>query len=161
MSRKFLGRLLQYTLKRALKTAVGQSALSLVRVLLCPKTYFVRDIYKKITFFLIFSTKSGRVYRLGLRCGAVWLVAVACWLNDRLFCDTWMNWNFPYLHALWHLFIFIASYTAAVLFAYFSVQDEKPQQTPILRYWPKDNFELGVPYIKIRSYVTNDVKNPI
>ncbi|EZA55626.1 hypothetical protein DMN91_007694 [Ooceraea biroi] len=98
-------------------------------------------------------TTSMKVYRLGLRCGAVWVLAVACWLNDRLFCDTWLNLNFPYLHALWHLFIFIASYTAAVLFAYFSVQDEKPQQSPVLRYWPRDDFELGIPYVTIRSYM--------
>ncbi|KYM97350.1 Alkaline ceramidase [Cyphomyrmex costatus] len=98
-------------------------------------------------------TTSIRVYRLGLRCGAMWVLAVICWLNDRLFCDTWLNLNFPYLHALWHLFIFIASYTAAVLFAYFAVQDEKPQQSPVLKYWPRDTFELGIPYVTIRSYM--------
>jgi len=94
-----------------------------------------------------------RVYRLGLRCGVVWVLAITCWLNDRLFCDTWLNLNFPYLHALWHLFIFITSYTAAVLFAYFSVQEEKPLQSPVLRYWPRDDFELGIPYVTIRSYM--------
>ncbi|XP_011876860.1 PREDICTED: alkaline ceramidase [Vollenhovia emeryi] len=99
-------------------------------------------------------TTSIRVYRLGLRCGAMWILAVVCWLNDRLFCDTWLSLNFPYLHALWHLFIFIASYTAAVLFAYFAVKDEKPQQLPVLRYWPRDDFELGIPYVTIRSYMS-------
>ncbi|XP_011268992.2 alkaline ceramidase [Camponotus floridanus] len=98
-------------------------------------------------------TTSIRVYRLGLRCGAMWILSVTCWLNDRLFCDTWLNLNFPYLHALWHLFIFIASYTAAGLFAYFAVQDEKPQQLPVLKYWPRDDFELGIPYVTIRSYM--------
>ncbi|XP_063971994.1 alkaline ceramidase [Diachasmimorpha longicaudata] len=101
-------------------------------------------------------TKSARVYRLGVRCGAIWLLAVACWLNDRLFCDTWLSLNFPYLHALWHLFIFIASYTATVLFAYFSVKQERPQQQPLLKYWPRDNFELGIPYVTIRSYMRLD-----
>ncbi|KAG8040638.1 hypothetical protein G9C98_002634 [Cotesia typhae] len=89
-------------------------------------------------------TKSMRVYRLGVRCGAVWILAVVCWLNDRLFCDTWMNLNFPYLHAFWHLLIFIASYTATVLFAYFSVKDERPQQSPVLKYWPRNDFELDL-----------------
>lgn len=106
-------------------------------------------------------TKSIRVYRLGLRCGAVWILAVTCWLNDRLFCDTWLNLNFPYLHAFWHLFIFIASYTAAVLFAYFSVTEEKPHQSPILKYWPRDDFELGIPYVTIRSYTKVDVNTNI
>ncbi|XP_058797303.1 alkaline ceramidase [Phymastichus coffea] len=106
-------------------------------------------------------TKSARVYRLGLRCGAVWVLAVTCWLNDRLFCDTWLNLNFPYLHALWHLLIFIASYTAAVLFAYFTVKDEKPHQSPILKYWPRDDFELGIPYVTIKSYIKVDTKSYI
>lgn len=106
-------------------------------------------------------TTSMRVYRLGLRCGAVWVLAVTCWLNDRLFCDTWLNLNFPYLHALWHLFIFIASYTAAVLFAYFSVKEERPQQSPTLRYWPRNDFELGIPYVTIKSYVKIDTNSNI
>ncbi|XP_014236220.1 alkaline ceramidase [Trichogramma pretiosum] len=101
-------------------------------------------------------TKSQRVYRLGLRCGAILLLAITCWLNDRLFCDTWLNLNFPYLHALWHLFIFIASYTATVLFAYFSVKEERPHQTPMLKYWPRDDFELGIPYVTIKSYIKID-----
>ncbi|KAJ8683266.1 hypothetical protein QAD02_019058 [Eretmocerus hayati] len=101
-------------------------------------------------------TTSARVYRLGVRCGAVWVLAVTCWLNDRLFCDTWLNWNFPYLHALWHILIFIAGYTAAVLFAYFSVKDERPQTSPMLKYWPRDDFELGIPYVTIKCYMKVD-----
>ncbi|XP_047000026.1 alkaline ceramidase [Schistocerca americana] len=101
-----------------------------------------------------------RVYRLGVRCAAVWLLAVTCWLNDRLLCDTWLSLNFPYLHALWHVLIFIASYTACVLFAYFAVQEERPEQTPMLRYWPRDDFELGIPYVSIRCYYKNH-KNEI
>lgn len=93
-----------------------------------------------------------RVYRLGVRCAAVWLLAVTCWLNDRLFCEAWSSINFPYLHGLWHVLIFIASYTACVLFAYFSVKDEKPEQTPVLMYWPRNDFELGIPYVVLRSY---------
>lgn len=100
-----------------------------------------------------------RVYRLGIRCTAVWLLAVFCWLNDRLFCDTWSSINFPYLHGFWHIFIFIAGYTVCVLFAYFSVESEKPQQMPILKYWPRNNFEFGIPYISIKN--SNHVKNQI
>lgn len=123
------------------------------------KIYFNYHIY--IYFFFFPRTTSMRVYRLGLRCGAVWILAVTCWLNDRLFCDTWLNLNFPYLHALWHLFIFIASYTAAVLFAYFSVKEEKPQQLPTLRYWPRNDFELGIPYVTIKSCVKIDTNSNI
>lgn len=93
-----------------------------------------------------------RVQRLGFRCAVVWVLAVTCWVNDRLFCSTWHSLNFPYLHAFWHIFIFIASYTACVLFAYFAVTDEQPEKTPELKYWPRDDFELGIPYVTIRCY---------
>lgn len=65
-----------------------------------------------------------RVVRLGTRCGAVWILAVFCWVNDKMFCETWASLNFPYLHAFWHVLIFIASYTACVLFAYFDAEDK-------------------------------------
>ncbi|KAK3923192.1 Alkaline ceramidase [Frankliniella fusca] len=93
----------------------------------------------------------GRVYRLGVRCCAVWLLSVSCWINDRLFCEVWSSLNFPYLHGLWHILIFIASYTVCVLFAYFSVKDEKPSKNPVLRYWPRNDFELGIPYVTIQD----------
>ncbi|XP_071447227.1 alkaline ceramidase [Hetaerina americana] len=102
-----------------------------------------------------------RVFRLGIRCAAIWMLAVTCWVTDRLFCDAWSSINFPYLHGLWHIFIFIASYTACVLFAYFSVKDERPEQTPILKYWPRDDFELGIPYVSIRCYYKSVSNNEI
>jgi len=64
-----------------------------------------------------------RVLRLGARCGAMWILAITCWINDRLFCETWASINFPYLHAVWHVLIFIASYTGCVLFAYFDAKN--------------------------------------
>ncbi|KAK5637777.1 hypothetical protein RI129_000040 [Pyrocoelia pectoralis] len=60
--------------------------------------------------------------------------------------------NFPYLHGLWHVFIFISSYTACVLFAYFSVKEEKPDKKATLKYWPKNDFELGIPYVSIKAH---------
>lgn len=91
--------------------------------------------------------KCVRVHRLGIRSIVVWLIAALCWINDRMFCDTWSSINFPYLHGFWHIFIFIAAYTCLVLFAYFSVENEQPQKIPMLKYWPKNNFEFGIPYI--------------
>ncbi|KAF5284843.1 hypothetical protein FQR65_LT13395 [Abscondita terminalis] len=93
-----------------------------------------------------------RVYRLGIRCAFVWVIAVFCWVNDRLLCEAWSSINFPYLHGLWHIFIFIASYTACVLFAYFAVKDEKPDKRAVLKYWPRNDFELGIPYVFIKSH---------
>ncbi|XP_022902214.1 alkaline ceramidase isoform X2 [Onthophagus taurus] len=95
--------------------------------------------------------KNERIHRLGVRCASVWFVAVFCWINDRLLCEAWSAIKFPYLHGLWHIFIFIASYTACVLFAYFSVREEKPEERAVLRYWPKNDFELGIPYVSIKT----------
>uniref|UniRef100_A0A1A9V9G9 Alkaline ceramidase n=1 Tax=Glossina austeni TaxID=7395 RepID=A0A1A9V9G9_GLOAU len=92
-----------------------------------------------------------RVYRLGLRSTAVWLIAVFCWINDRMFCDVWSAISFPYLHGFWHVFIFIASYTVLVVYAYFYVENELPQRQPLLKYWPVDEFEFGIPFISIQN----------
>ncbi|CAG9135662.1 hypothetical protein JYU34_003270 [Plutella xylostella] len=102
------------------------------------------------------SVKCARVYRLGLRSVAVCLLAVFCWIMDRLFCDAWLSINFPYMHGVWHVLIFIASYTALVLSAYFNVLEESPQHKPQLRYWPKNDFELGIPYIAIKHPFKSD-----
>jgi len=68
-----------------------------------------------------------------------------------MFCATWLSLDFPYLHALFHLCIFIVSYTACVLFAFFAVKDERPDLCPALKYWPRDHFELGVPYVTVKN----------
>ncbi|XP_037806153.1 alkaline ceramidase isoform X1 [Lucilia sericata] len=101
-----------------------------------------------------------RVYRLGLRSTAVWLIAVICWINDRMFCDVWSSISFPYLHGFWHVFIFIAAYTVLVVYAYFYVENELPQRRPLLKYWPVNDFELGIPFISIRN-PGKDFKNNI
>lgn len=100
--------------------------------------------------------KCGRVYRLGLRCVGVCLLAMSCWVLDRLFCDAWLSINFPYMHGVWHILIFIASYTALVLCAYFNVSEERPEQKPQLKYWPRNDFELGVPYITLKHPCKKD-----
>ncbi|KFM58330.1 Alkaline ceramidase, partial [Stegodyphus mimosarum] len=92
-----------------------------------------------------------RVVKLGYRCAWVWIAAVICWINDRLFCEIWSKLNFPYLHGAWHILIAIAAYTACVLFAYFDACDTVPEQLPVMRFWPSDRFELGVPYIILRN----------
>ncbi|KPU73525.1 uncharacterized protein Dana_GF14446, isoform B [Drosophila ananassae] len=97
-----------------------------------------------------------RVYRLGIRSTTVWAVAVFCWINDRVFCEAWSSINFPYLHGFWHIFIFIAAYTVLVLFAYFYVESELPQRQPLLKYWPKNEFEFGIPFISIRNPDSKD-----
>lgn len=104
--------------------------------------------------------KDPRVHRLGYRCALLWTLSVTCWINDRLFCDAWSAIDFPYLHAVWHVLIFLSAYTGLVLYAYFAVQDERPELRPVLRYWPQDDFELGIPFVAIRCYEAR-VDDPI
>ncbi|XP_071964245.1 alkaline ceramidase 2-like [Antedon mediterranea] len=92
-----------------------------------------------------------RIRRLGVSCAGLWFVAVSCWVNDKLFCDTWQSLSFPYLHCFWHLLVFISGYTAVVLFSYFDAMNECPEMGPVLKYWPKDTWEyVGIPYVTLR-----------
>lgn len=95
--------------------------------------------------------KDRRVYRLGVRTAIVIMLAITCWINDRLFCDYWSSLKFPYLHGFWHVLIFIGAYTLCVLFAYFFVKDEKPEMGPKITYWPRNDFEYCIPYIKLKE----------
>jgi alkaline ceramidase len=95
-------------------------------------------------------TKDKRVYNLAVRSTTVLAIAIFCWINDRVFCDAWSAINFPYLHGVWHILIFIAAYTACVLFSYFFVRDENPEKGPMLKFWPYNEWELGIPYVTIK-----------
>jgi len=97
-----------------------------------------------------------RVISLGRRTITLWVLAVACWVNDRMFCSWWASVGFPYLHGAWHILIFLASYTAVVLFAYFEVKNNMDSDTPVLRYYPSDDFQLGVPYVLIERDVKRE-----
>ncbi|XP_041778744.1 alkaline ceramidase [Anopheles merus] len=106
-----------------------------------PATYL---LYKELKI-----VQDERVYRLGVRNTTILIMAIVCWINDRMFCDTWSRLNFPYLHGFWHILIFISAYPACVLFAYFFVNDERPESRPTLKYWPRNDCELGIPYVSI------------
>jgi len=97
-----------------------------------------------------------RVISLGRRSITLWVLAVICWVNDRIFCSWWASVGFPYLHGAWHILIFLASYTAVVLFAYFEVKNNMDSETPILRYYPSDDFQLGVPYVALARDVNGN-----
>ena len=63
----------------------------------------------------------------------LWVSAVLCWVSDQLLCSFWRSLGFPYLHGFWHLLIFLASYTAAILFAYFDVKNNNPFEQPVIK----------------------------
>ena len=102
-----------------------------------------------------------RVTSLGRRSVIFWVTAVLCWVNDRLYCEAWSSIGFPYLHGIWHVLIFIAAYTAVVLFAYFDVKQNHPHERPIIQYWPRESFELGIPYVQLKSYHLNKKEHTI
>ena len=53
----------------------------------------------------------------------------------RLYVEhRWASVGFPYLHGAWHILIFLASYTAIVLFAYFEVKNNYRTETPVLMW---------------------------
>lgn len=117
------------------------------------------SIFINMLCFGIFREKSQRVYRLGLRTTLVMVLAITCWVLDKFFCDTYLGQKFPYLHAIWHVLIFISSYTACVLFAYYAVKEEHVNHIPDLRYWPVNDFELGIPFVSIKCYYSEEKRN--
>lgn len=76
-------------------------------------------------------------------------------------CEVWKTLGFPYLHGFWHVLIFLAAYTGVVLFAYFDVKNHHPHEQPMIKYWPVDSFELGVPYVELKHYHLNKKEHQI
>ncbi|XP_067939798.1 alkaline ceramidase 2-like isoform X2 [Watersipora subatra] len=133
--------------------------LSIISTILCcviPEVNaFVLMLFGGPIIWLLFDeyqrTNDIKVKALALRSAALWLLGVICWTNDKFLCDTFW-YRFPYLHSGWHILIFVSSYAACVLFAYFQVLEERPELEVSLRYWPKQGgyWEfLGVPYVFI------------
>ena len=63
-----------------------------------------------------------------------WVLAVVCWINDRIFCSLWSSVGFPYLHAAWHILVFLASHTAVVIFAFFEAKQRRSELRPEIRF---------------------------
>ena len=73
--------------------------------------------------------EEGRVVSLGRRTVALWGLAVTCWVQDRAFCAWWADLGFPYLHAAWHILIFLgtALYTLHLARYHFSQHELRSQ----------------------------------
>ncbi|KAL7015249.1 hypothetical protein ACKWTF_016362 [Chironomus riparius] len=90
------------------------------------------------------------VYKLGIRSMLVGLTAITIWFNDRIFCGFYTSFGITYLHAVWHILSYIASYTALVVCSYLYVKFEQPKVVCKITYWPhKDLRILGIPYVEI------------
>ena len=89
------------------------------------------------TMYLIMELKgedNQRILSLGHRTIALCVMAVAVWVKDHMFCSWWASVGFPYLHGAWHVLVFLSSYTAVVLTAYFQVKNNIHSETLILRW---------------------------
>ena len=97
-----------------------------------------------------------RVISLGKRSVVLWIAAVLCWVSDRFWCNMWLRIGFPYLHGFWHILIFFASFKGVVLFAYYDVKNNHHLDKVLIRYWPSDTFEYGIPYVKLKYELLNN-----
>jgi len=100
-----------------------------------------------------------RVRYLGRRSVIFWSLAVMFWISDIIFCEIWLKISFPYLHSIFHVVMCIACCNAIVLFAYFEVKQYFPDERPTIQYWPEKSFELGIPYVQLKSYSLNPKEN--
>jgi len=99
--------------------------------------------------------RNTRIVNLGKRSIGIISMALVAWVNDRFLCSYWAGVGFPYLHGVWHILIFLSSYSSIVLFAYCDVINHRPDKLPILKYYPCDKFELGVPYVFVKHKVVS------
>uniref|UniRef100_UPI00358FE1B1 alkaline ceramidase 1-like isoform X1 n=1 Tax=Myxine glutinosa TaxID=7769 RepID=UPI00358FE1B1 len=99
--------------------------------------------------------KTPTVHRLAWQTVLWWFLAVGCWLSDRMQCPFWSALDFTYLHSMWHVFIAMASCHCLILFAYLNVLREVPEKRPLLKYWPRNNWQIGIPYILLNSRSIN------
>ena len=115
--------------------------------------FFLMTLGVPATSLLVYNLRSeeeARVTSLGKRSVVFWVAGVLSWISDRMCCDMWLRLGFPYLHGFWHVLIFLAAYTAVVLFAYYDVKINHPLDEAIIRYWPLDTFEFGIPYVQLK-----------
>jgi hypothetical protein len=94
--------------------------------------------------------KDRKIFDLGFRSMVIGLTAVFIWFNDRIFCDFYKSYGITYLHAIWHVLSFFASYAMAVMSSYFYLKLERPEIQCELVYWPSEKISiLSIPYVKI------------
>ena len=85
--------------------------------------------------------------RLGRLTTATLGLAVICWILDRFFC----SWSLINMHAMWHVLICLGSYMGCVLFALFEAIEAAPEQRPVLRFWPYNSSDIGIPYVFLET----------
>ncbi|XP_029466783.1 alkaline ceramidase 1 isoform X1 [Rhinatrema bivittatum] len=92
-----------------------------------------------------------RIHRLAVIAVFWWVLAITCWISDRVLCEFWRAINFTYLHSFWHIFITITVVHSTALFTYFDAMYEIPECLPEVQYWPCNSWLLGLPYLAVQS----------
>ncbi|XP_005989895.1 alkaline ceramidase 1 isoform X1 [Latimeria chalumnae] len=116
--------------------------------------YALNSVTLHILYVLTLEMRSctdKRIHRLAAVTVGWWLLAISCWLSDRLLCGFWKQINFCYLHSFWHILISIAVAHGTTLFAYFDAIYEIPEAQPEVKYWPSASREIGLPYLAVKN----------
>ncbi|KAJ6654488.1 hypothetical protein lerEdw1_006909 [Lerista edwardsae] len=92
-----------------------------------------------------------RVHRLALSMTVHWMIAIACWITDKILCGFCQRINFCYFHSFWHVFITFAIFYCATLIIYFDVFYELPSSNPDVMYWPSSTSPIALPYLVFQS----------
>ncbi|XP_035558783.1 alkaline ceramidase 1 isoform X4 [Canis lupus baileyi] len=79
----------------------------------------------------------------------LWAFALTSWISDRLLCSFWQQINFFYLHSIWHVLISITFPYGMVTMALVDARYEMPGHTLKVRYWPRDTWPVGLPYVEV------------
>lgn len=92
-----------------------------------------------------------RMLRLAKATVGLWVLAISCWISDRVACSFWQKLDFCYLHGIWHILIVIAVAHYSALVAYLDASLEIPYSLPGLEYWPNDKWTVGLPYVTLNG----------
>ncbi|VFV42325.1 alkaline ceramidase 1 [Lynx pardinus] len=79
----------------------------------------------------------------------LWAFALTSWISDRVLCSFWQWINFFYLHSIWHVLISITFPYGMVTMALVDARYEMPGHTLKVRYWPRDTWPVGLPYVEV------------
>ncbi|XP_012617190.1 alkaline ceramidase 1 [Microcebus murinus] len=80
----------------------------------------------------------------------LWVLALASWLSDRLLCGFWQRIHFFYLHSIWHVLISFTFPYGMVILSLVDASYEMPGETFKIRYWPRDTWPVGLPYVEVQ-----------
>uniref|UniRef100_A0A8C9UP99 Alkaline ceramidase n=1 Tax=Spermophilus dauricus TaxID=99837 RepID=A0A8C9UP99_SPEDA len=81
----------------------------------------------------------------------LWACAMTSWISDRFLCGFWQRIHFFYLHSIWHVLISITFPYGLVTMALVDASYEMPGQTLKVRYWPRDTWPMGLPYVEVQG----------